>query len=247
MPSCATAWRAAWVASSMRETRPSPPFSTRSISKPAGTASARAGACSSVAAPTAGTAPIGVSSVGPRSAHGGRSARAAAARSRRCGPASDCAGCAAAERRASAATVLGETLPLSLPPRRNRPRPSAYRTRKPRLSGASCSAPGEIRTPDLRFRRPTLYPAELRALKSTYPSGRAGNGFSRAQGAGTARRSPQATSPAAGWPRAGPGSARRRRARAARAPAGGDRTRSSASAADDRSAGGLWDSRAARA
>jgi hypothetical protein len=25
-------------------------------------------------------------------------------------------------------------------------------------------APGEIRTPDLRFRRPTLYPAELRAL-----------------------------------------------------------------------------------
>jgi hypothetical protein len=27
-----------------------------------------------------------------------------------------------------------------------------------------CSAPGEIRTPDLRFRRPTLYPAELRAL-----------------------------------------------------------------------------------
>jgi hypothetical protein len=26
------------------------------------------------------------------------------------------------------------------------------------------SAPGEIRTPDLRFRRPTLYPAELRAL-----------------------------------------------------------------------------------
>src|SRR5947209_95684 len=26
-----------------------------------------------------------------------------------------------------------------------------------------CDAPGEIRTPDLRFRRPTLYPAELRA------------------------------------------------------------------------------------
>jgi hypothetical protein len=29
--------------------------------------------------------------------------------------------------------------------------------------GDSASAPGEIRTPDLRFRRPTLYPAELRA------------------------------------------------------------------------------------
>src|SRR4051794_4984697 len=28
-----------------------------------------------------------------------------------------------------------------------------------------CSAPGEIRTPDLRFRRPTLYPAELRARR----------------------------------------------------------------------------------
>jgi hypothetical protein len=32
-------------------------------------------------------------------------------------------------------------------------------TSKPAIS----SAPGEIRTPDLRFRRPTLYPAELRA------------------------------------------------------------------------------------
>src|ERR1700761_1019417 len=31
-----------------------------------------------------------------------------------------------------------------------------------RLEGF-CDAPGEIRTPDLRFRRPTLYPAELRA------------------------------------------------------------------------------------
>jgi hypothetical protein len=30
--------------------------------------------------------------------------------------------------------------------------------------GYLASAPGEIRTPDLRFRRPTLYPAELRAL-----------------------------------------------------------------------------------
>jgi hypothetical protein len=29
---------------------------------------------------------------------------------------------------------------------------------------AFLDAPGEIRTPDLRFRRPTLYPAELRAL-----------------------------------------------------------------------------------
>ncbi len=30
-------------------------------------------------------------------------------------------------------------------------------------TGRTASAPGEIRTPDLRFRRPTLYPAELRA------------------------------------------------------------------------------------
>ena len=33
----------------------------------------------------------------------------------------------------------------------------------PRLRGSKQSAPGEIRTPDLRFRRPTLYPAELLA------------------------------------------------------------------------------------
>ncbi len=34
------------------------------------------------------------------------------------------------------------------------------------------SAPGEIRTPDLRFRRPTLYPAELRALRLFLPGSR---------------------------------------------------------------------------
>ena len=34
------------------------------------------------------------------------------------------------------------------------------------VATASPSAPGEIRTPDLRFRRPTLYPAELRARGS---------------------------------------------------------------------------------
>ena len=37
--------------------------------------------------------------------------------------------------------------------------------RKPRISEAfMVSAPERIRTSDLRFRRPTLYPAELRAL-----------------------------------------------------------------------------------
>jgi hypothetical protein len=36
-------------------------------------------------------------------------------------------------------------------------------------AGLSVSAPGEIRTPDLRFRRPTLYPAELRALAGKKP------------------------------------------------------------------------------
>src|SRR2546429_7449144 len=41
---------------------------------------------------------------------------------------------------------------------------TARRPKKsPALAGLFTSAPGEIRTPDLRFRRPTLYPAELRA------------------------------------------------------------------------------------
>jgi hypothetical protein len=34
----------------------------------------------------------------------------------------------------------------------------------PAVAGLSCDAPERIRTSDLRFRRPTLYPAELRAL-----------------------------------------------------------------------------------
>ena len=44
----------------------------------------------------------------------------------------------------------------------------------PRCEGRSTrshqqeNAPGEIRTPDLRFRRPTLYPAELRALNRRF-------------------------------------------------------------------------------
>jgi hypothetical protein len=44
-----------------------------------------------------------------------------------------------------------------------RPRQVGQIIRRTRLSEALSSAPGEIRTPDLRFRRPTLYPAELRA------------------------------------------------------------------------------------
>jgi hypothetical protein len=40
----------------------------------------------------------------------------------------------------------------------------AIGTRKSPAERGFYSAPGEIRTPDLRFRRPTLYPAELRAL-----------------------------------------------------------------------------------
>src|SRR5207248_11603671 len=44
-----------------------------------------------------------------------------------------------------------------------RPGPSHATAEKPTVSRAFQSAPGEIRTPDLRFRRPTLYPAELRA------------------------------------------------------------------------------------
>ena len=36
----------------------------------------------------------------------------------------------------------------------------------PALAGVSWSAPERIRTSDLRFRRPTLYPAELRAQRS---------------------------------------------------------------------------------
>src|SRR3954471_11412762 len=39
------------------------------------------------------------------------------------------------------------------------------RTKRPRRSGASVSAPERTRTSDLRFRRPTLYPTELRAQR----------------------------------------------------------------------------------
>jgi hypothetical protein len=38
-------------------------------------------------------------------------------------------------------------------------------TRSPANAGLSCDAPERIRTSDLRFRRPTLYPAELRAQR----------------------------------------------------------------------------------
>ena len=50
---------------------------------------------------------------------------------------------------------------------------SASRSRdeeNPTGAGFSSDAPGEIRTPDLRFRRPTLYPAELRALMDFLPA-----------------------------------------------------------------------------
>src|SRR5207245_5404507 len=40
------------------------------------------------------------------------------------------------------------------------------RHKKAPQNGALSHAPGEIRTPDLRFRRPTLYPAELRAPRN---------------------------------------------------------------------------------
>jgi hypothetical protein len=43
-------------------------------------------------------------------------------------------------------------------------------TEKRAISSGFLSAPGEIRTPDLRFRRPTLYPAELRALIDFLPA-----------------------------------------------------------------------------
>ena len=39
--------------------------------------------------------------------------------------------------------------------------------KSPGFSRTLDHAPGEIRTPDLRFRRPTLYPAELRALAAS--------------------------------------------------------------------------------
>jgi hypothetical protein len=38
-------------------------------------------------------------------------------------------------------------------------------TKAPRMQGLLASAPDRIRTCDLRFRRPTLYPAELRAQR----------------------------------------------------------------------------------
>jgi hypothetical protein len=43
------------------------------------------------------------------------------------------------------------------------PAPEVIPSKSPAMRGFP-DAPGEIRTPDLRFRRPTLYPAELRAL-----------------------------------------------------------------------------------
>ena len=46
--------------------------------------------------------------------------------------------------------------------------PSPENTKAPRLQGFR-SAPERIRTSDLRFRRPTLYPAELRALGAIGP------------------------------------------------------------------------------
>ena len=53
---------------------------------------------------------------------------------------------------------------------RTQPTDDAPRTKKaPRMQGFRRSAPERIRTSDLRFRRPTLYPAELRALVALRP------------------------------------------------------------------------------
>ncbi len=73
------------------------------------------------------------------------------------------------------------------------------------------SAPGEIRTPDLRFRRPTLYPAELRARERRSLEGdrrrrsvvarcaASGPGGIRTLGAGVARpKGPRASAAALG-------------------------------------------------
>ena len=73
------------------------------------------------------------------------------------------------------------------------------------------SAPGEIRTPDLRFRRPTLYPAELRARERGSLEGdrrrrsvvarcaASGPGGIRTLGAGVARpKGPRASAAALG-------------------------------------------------
>jgi hypothetical protein len=54
---------------------------------------------------------------------------------------------------------------LSFTPARTRLGDVARSCRSSRNLRALPSAPGEIRTPDLRFRRPTLYPAELRARR----------------------------------------------------------------------------------
>jgi hypothetical protein len=47
---------------------------------------------------------------------------------------------------------------------RRRCRTRALKYEAPAQAGVSCSAPERTRTSDLRFRRPTLYPTELRAL-----------------------------------------------------------------------------------
>ena len=97
------------------------------------------------------------------------------------------------------------------------------------------NAPGEIRTPDLRFRRPTLYPAELRALtvqrtptivasrrRSTpEATDRHGSSITSAQHGWTARLSRPAIRPTAARRGAGRGSGRRRPAHEATVPTHG--------------------------
>ena len=62
--------------------------------------------------------------------------------------------------------LLGEAM---TPARRGLPIASRLRTRIPVVTTGFPDAPERIRTSDLRFRRPTLYPAELRALAHARP------------------------------------------------------------------------------
>src|SRR5579875_1294253 len=78
------------------------------------------------------------------------------------GPASDLPPIAQSSRRwplaaATQSSASGEE------PGRNFSLRCSLKRQKPPTSSGFCSAPEGIRTPDLRFRRPTLYPAELRA------------------------------------------------------------------------------------
>ena len=79
-------------------------------------------------------------------------------------------------------TPMGSGVLPNLCPRAFRAGPGSARKQKTRRAGLALSAPDRIRTCDLRFRRPTLYPAELRRSRAEGSRRRFGR-FSPSRGA----------------------------------------------------------------